>query len=72
MIVNDTWESGTHIYGIADGACEISFDGVNIEIPDDIQTILEDIQSKITNGEIKFTDEPNDVDAWAEEYQYFA
>lgn len=72
MIVNDTWESGTHIYGIADGACEISFDGVNIEIPDDIHAILEDIQSKITNGEIKFTDEPNDVNAWAEEYQYFA
>ncbi len=72
MVLNDTWESGNHVYGIADGACEISFDGVNIEVPADIQEILEDIRQKIVDGEIEFPDEPNDVDAWAETYQYSA
>ena len=72
MVLNDTWESGTHIYGISDGACEISFDGVNITIPDDVKATLEDIQNKIVNGEIEFVDEPNDIDAWSAKYQYNA
>ena len=72
MVLNDTWESGTHIYGIADGACEISFDGVNITIPEDIKSTLEDIKGKIVSGEIEFVDEPNNIDAWAQTYQYNA
>ena len=72
MVLNDPWESGTHIYGIADGACEISFDGVNITIPEDIKSTLEDIKGKIVSGEIEFVDEPNNIDAWAQTYQYNA
>ena len=70
MVLNDTWEPGTHIYGISDGACEISFDGVNIEVPDDIMDILKDIQQKISDGEIKFPEDPNDIDEWAKTYKY--
>ena len=70
MVLNDAWEPGTHIYGIADGACDISFDGVNIEIPDDITVILEDIKTKAANGEIEFVNEPNEIDEWAKTYQY--
>lgn len=72
MILNDTWESGTHVYGIADGACEVSFEGVNITIPEDIQNVLDDIQQKIVAGELQLPDEPNDIDAWAQENQYTA
>ena len=59
------------VYGIADGACEISFDGVNIEIPEEIQTILEDVQPKIVDGEIEFVYDPDEIDEWAETYNYF-
>ncbi len=71
MILNDEWQSGTLVYGIADGACEISFDGVNIEIPEEIQTILEDVQQKIVDGEIEFVYDPDEIDEWAETYNYF-
>ena len=72
MVLNDTWEPGTHIYGIADGACEISFDGVNIDVPADIMDILKDVEKKIVNGEIEFTYEPNEIEEWSKTYQYKA
>lgn len=72
MVLNGTWEPGTHIYGIADGACDISFEDVNIEIPADIVSILEDVKAKATNGEIKFVEEPNEIEEWAKTYHYTA
>ena len=72
MVLNDAWEPGTHIYGIADGACEISFDGVNIDVPSDIMDILKDVENKIVNGEIEFTYEPNEIEEWSKTYQYKA
>ena len=72
MILNDTWEPGTHIYGIADGACEISLDGVNIELSDEIQGILDDIKQQILDGKIEFTYEPNEIEDWANTYNYFS
>ena len=71
-MLNDTWEPGTHIYGIADGACEISFDGVNIDVPADIMDILKDVEQKIVNGEIEFTYEPDEIEEWSKTYQYKA
>lgn len=70
MVLDNTWESGTHIYGIADGACEISFDKVNIQIPEETKAVLEDIQKKITAGEIVFPEDPNDIEQWAQTYSY--
>ena len=45
---------------------------MNITIPEDIKSTLEDIKGKIVSGEIEFVDEPNNIDAWAQTYQYNA
>ena len=71
MVLNNTWEAGTHIYGIADGACNISFDGFDIAVPDDVKAILDDIKQKIVNGEITFVYDPDEIDTWAETNNYY-
>lgn len=64
-IVKDTWKSGTITKGIADGACNCSFEGVEIDIPDDIKAKIEQARQDVVDGKITIPDNPDKVDEWA-------
>lgn len=70
--VNGTWEPGNRVTGIAEGTCDISFDGCNVEIPQDMLDTIDDIKAKIVAGEIEFVEDPDDIDEWSKTYRYEA
>jgi len=64
-IVKDTWKSGTITKGIADGACNCSFEGVEIDIPDDIIAKIEQARQDVIDGKVTLPDNPDMIDEWA-------
>lgn len=68
----DTWEAGTQVYGIADGVCDYSLEGINTNVPDDVIEKLESIKALIVDGSLKLPTDLDQVDDWAAENQYKA
>lgn len=71
-MVNGTWTPGNRVTGIAEGTCDISFDGCNVEVSQDMLDTIEDVKKKIVNGEIKFVNDPDDIEEWSKTYRYKA
>lgn len=69
-IVNGTWEEGLHVSGIAEGVVGCVTDGSNVEIPEDIQTAVQEIREKLENGELVPCSTGEELDAWAADNQY--
>lgn len=66
-LTEGTWEPRVDVYGIKDGVCTYSLDGVNTEVPQDIIDRLEEVKAKIADGTLVLPTHPNDVDAWVAE-----
>lgn len=63
-LTEGTWEPRVDVYGIKDGVCTYSLDGVNTEVPQDIIDRLEEVKALIADGTLVLPTHPNDVDAW--------
>lgn len=72
LLKEGTWHAGVDVYGIKDGVCDYSLEGVNTEIPQDILDTLADVKSKIVDGTLVLPTEIGAIDAWAAENQYNA
>lgn len=70
-IKNGTWEAGSTVLGIPEGVCDYDTTGLNIEIPEDVVEILDDIRNKISNGELTLPSDLDQVDEWASQNQYY-
>ena len=68
------WTAGHNEFGIADGVCDISFEGTLYEggIPEDLQALIDQARQDVIDGKITMPADVNDVDAWAAENQYQA
>lgn len=71
-VANGTWEAGHHTFGIAEGVCDISFEGTAFEgkVPQELLDIIDDIREQVKSGELELPYDPNDVDAWAANNTY--
>lgn len=71
-LIDGNWSAGHNEFGIADGVCDISFEGTLYEngIPEDLQAILDEVRQDVIDGKITMPADVNDVDAWAAENQY--
>ena len=63
-LTEGTWEPRVDVYGIKDGVCTYSLNGVNTEVPQDIIDQLEDMKAKIADGTLVLPTHPSEVDAW--------
>jgi len=70
-IQNGTWKPGSTVLGIPEGVCNYDTTGLNIEIPEDVVAILDDIRSKIANGELTLPTDLDQIDEWASQNQYY-
>jgi len=63
-LTEGTWEPRVDVYGIKDGVCTYSLDGVNTEVPQDVIDKLEEMKGKIADGTLVLPTHPSEVDAW--------
>lgn len=61
-----TWSARTDVYGIKDGVCDYSLEGVNTEIPQDVIDQLDEIKALISDGTLVLPTTLDEVDSWAE------
>lgn len=66
-LLDGTWGARTDVYGIKDGVCDYSLEGVNTEIPQDIIDQLDEIKALISEGALVLPTEIDAVDAWVAE-----
>ena len=66
-LLDGTWGARTDVYGIKDGVCDYSLEGVNTEIPQDIIDQLDEIKALISEGTLVLPTEIDAVDAWVAE-----
>lgn len=62
-----TWSARTDVYGIKDGVCNYSLEGVNTEIPQDIIDKIDEVKALTVDGTLVLPTTLDEVDAWAEE-----
>jgi len=63
-VINGTWKPGLQALGLADEGVDYSIDGGQIEIPQDIIDIVEDLKAKVISGEITVPATLDEVDAF--------
>jgi basic membrane protein A len=63
-LVKGTWKGGAVRKGIKDGACDVSFDRINIKYPKDILDIVSDVRKDVVAGKIVLPKDPRDLDEW--------
>lgn len=71
-IVDNDWEAGYFSYGIAEGVCDISFEGTAFDgkIPADIMAIIDEIRQQIIDGKLSMPADVSDLDGWSAANQY--
>lgn len=63
-LVEGTWAPGVDVYGIKDGVCDYSLQGVNTEIPQDIIDTIDKVKALVADGTLVLPTHPSEVDAW--------
>ncbi len=73
-LLDGNWSAGHNEFGIADGVCDISFEGTLYEggIPEDLQAVIDQVRQDVIDGKISMPADVNAVDAWTAENQYQA
>ena len=66
-IIDGTWKPGADVYGIKDGICNYSLEGVGTEIPEDIIAKVEEVKKLIVDGSLVLPEKLTDIDAWVNE-----
>lgn len=71
-VLDNTWVAGHHVFGIKEGICDISFEGLNFKdkIPQDVLDVINKIRQEVIDGKLVLPSEPNEVDEWAKTNQY--
>lgn len=71
-IVNDTWKAGYTSLGIAEGVCNVSFEGLAIKdkYPKEILDIVDAIREEVKSGALKLPYDVSDIDTWSASNQY--
>lgn len=64
-LVEGTWEPGVDVYGIKDGVCDYTLEGVNTEIPQDVIDTIEEIKVLVSDGTLVLPTTIDELDAWA-------
>lgn len=72
-LIEGGWTAGHNTFGIAQGVCDISFEGTAYEngIPEEIMNVIDDVRQQVVDGKITMPADVSDVDAWAAENQYY-
>ena len=66
-LIDGTWSARTDVYGIKDGVCDYSLEGVNTEIPQDIVDKINEVKALIADGTLVLPTQIDQVDAWVAE-----
>lgn len=69
-VIDGTWESGLHMTGIKEGAVGCDWEGSNVQLPEEIQTAVENIREQLVNGELAPCKTAEELDDWVAENQY--
>lgn len=69
-LVDGTWAAGAQTYGIADGVCDYSLEGINTEVPEDVIEILDSVKALIADGTLVLPTELSAIDGWLAENVY--
>ena len=72
-LIEGGWTAGHNAFGIAQGVCDISFEGTAYEngIPEELMNVINDVRQHVVDGKITMPADVADVDAWAAENQYY-
>ncbi len=63
-VVENTFEAGTHRHGLDTGYCEISFDTIKIQYPDEILAALDAARQAVKSGALVLPTDIPELDAW--------
>lgn len=66
------WAAGVYISGLAEGAVGFETAGSNVEIPADIQVILEEVEGQVVAGDLVPVSEREELETWVAANQYFS
>lgn len=69
-IVNETWEPGVTVKGLADEITGFDREEITNEIPEDIMETVEAIRQEFIDGKFELPNDPNEIEAWAAENSY--
>jgi len=64
-IVDNTFESGTHRYGLDTGYCEIGLENIKIQYPAEILAALDAARQAVKAGTLVLPSDIPELDAWA-------
>lgn len=69
-LLDGTWEAGNHISGMKEGAVGYDATQSNVELPEEIKTVLADIEQKIADGDLVPPETQEELDSWVVANQY--
>jgi len=71
-VVEGSFIPGGERLGIANAYCDVSIEGVEIEYPQELLDIVEEIREEVHAGKITMPEDVSDLDAWKAANQYKA
>ena len=63
--MDNTFESGTHRYGLDTGYCEIGLENIKIQYPAEILAALDAARQAVKDGTLVLPADIPELDAWA-------
>lgn len=69
-MLDGTWEAGTHISGMKEGAVGYDATQSNVELPEDIQAALSEIEQQIVDGTLVPPETQEELESWVAANQY--
>lgn len=69
-VVEGNFTSGGERLGIASGYCDVSLEGVQIDYPQDLIDIVDEIRERVKRGEIVMPNDVTELDDWKANNQY--
>lgn len=63
-LVNGTWQGGFHISGLIEASVGFDTTGSNVEIPADIQAVIEEVRTLVVDGSITPPANADELEAW--------
>lgn len=69
-VVEGKFSPGGEYKGIAEGYCDVSFEGINFEYPQELLDIIDDVRERVVDGEISMPGDVTELDAWKAANQY--
>lgn len=69
-VVEGNFTSGGERLGIANGYCDVSLEGVDIDYPQELLDIVDEVRERVRAGKIVMPEDVTDLDEWKAANQY--